>query len=290
MIFDLLENSIDIILQKFKIDLNVNSRNAILQIAFKDLQSFAERDPSSKNDMCYILQSYKSYFAVLVYRIAHNIYKSNNRLLARKLSEYAKLKSGIEIHPGTEIGECFVLDHGMGTVIGETAVIGKRCYILQNVILGSAQIANNKGGQRHPVIGDDVEIGSFVKIYGNVKIGNGVKISPGAIIKNDIPEYSRIIVASNYQITQGKEEIYYTGYTNNEERIILFFRGYSLLDFNMIEIYMENEICQDCKIDINSISIKCPSEIDLKDIKIYTNAGKVRIDLKGKGIKEWISQ
>lgn len=106
------------ILHRFEENLEKDMMELILSYAYNDLHSFAERDPSSNNDMVYILQTYKSYFAVLIYRIAHCIYQQGNKILARKLSEYAKVHSGVEIHPGAQIDECFVLDHGLGTVIG----------------------------------------------------------------------------------------------------------------------------------------------------------------------------
>lgn len=287
---NMLMKEIDIILNKFDTFISRELKKEIFQSSFSDLQSFAERDPSSKHDMLYILQSYKSYYAVMIYRIAHCLYQQGEKILARRLSEYAKLKSGIEIHPGARIGENFVLDHGIGTVIGETTIIGKRCYILQNVILGASHIAYNKDGQRHPKIGDDVEIGSFVKIYGCVTIGNGVKISPGAVIKNDIPDNSKIIVATNYQITQGKDSIYYTGYCSNENNVKLFFHGRSLLEFKKIEIFIENEKCIVTKIDMGLIEIEVGKELDLDNIEIYSSGNRLKINLGGREIRKCVNQ
>ena len=260
---------------------------SILPYAYKDLHSFAERDPSSKQNMIYILQTYKSYFAVLTYRIAHYIYQQGNETLARKLSEYAKVHSGIEIHPGAQIDECFVLDHGIGTVIGETTVIGKRCYMLQDVILGASHIASNVNGQRHPIIGDDVEIGGFVKIYGCVRIGNKVKISPGAIIKCDVPDNSRIIVASNYQILQGTlETIYYTGFFCEKDQVILFFQGKSLLEYSTVNIFLGNVKYKKFVIAHNSIKLNYEEGIDLKNIEICSIIDKLCIYLRKKESNE----
>ena len=149
---------------------------------------------------------------------------------------------------------------------------------MQNVILGSTHIANNKDGQRHPIIGNNVEIGGFVRIYGAVKIGDNVKISPGAIIKNDVPANSKIIVASNYQIIQGEKVIYYTGYLVNRNDIIIFFRGRSLLDFKRVSIYINNKRQNIINMKSNFIRVRCVKNINVKDIKIYSKDDTLRID------------
>ncbi len=182
----LLSEKICEILDKFKIVLSKDDLELIAKISFLDLQSFAKKDPSAHGDMIYILDSYLSFYAVLLHRIAHFIYESD-KTKARQISEYAKLKSGVEIHPAANIGLNFVIDHGNSTVIGETCIIGNDCYILQNVILGGSKIAQNKEGQRHPVIGNNVEIAANVRIFGSVKIGNNVKISSNLVITSDVP-------------------------------------------------------------------------------------------------------
>lgn len=278
IIKEMLIIEINNILKEFSLSINKYLNNTVLNFAYTDLKSFAERDPSSNHDMLYILKSYSSYHAVLIYRIAHSLFLNGNKLYARKLSEYGKIYTGIEIHPNANIGKYFVLDHGVGTVIGETTIIGNYCYILQSVILGSSHIANNKNGQRHPIIGNNVEIGGFVRIYGSVKIGDNVKISPGAIIKNDIPANSKIIVASNYQITQGKNTIYYTGYVLNDNKIILFFDGKSLLDFENVSIYINNHKQTIINMQKKFIEIIYIKNINTKNIKIYSQDNLLRID------------
>ncbi len=229
----------------------------ILEICYEDLCIFAERDPSSKNNVFYILNSYSSYCAVLSYRVSNNLYKMGQTKQARQFSEHTKIKIGIEIHPSAKIGQRFVLDHGIGTVIGETTNIGNDCYILQNVILGSTHIANNSKGSRHPIVGNKVEIGGHVRIYGNVNIGDNVIISPGAIIKNDVPENSKVVVSSNYQIVRCDElRLWFSGYHYNKQNLVLFFIGDNLQSFKTIQIITKNEDINNFKVNKDNIVIK----------------------------------
>ncbi|EAN2415285.1 serine acetyltransferase, partial [Salmonella enterica] len=137
------------------------------------------------------------------YRISHFLYNKGLFIDAKIISENAKIKTGIEIHPAAIIGKRFVIDHGTGTVIGETSIIGEDCYILQSVIIGASGIANNPIGKRHPVIGNNVEIGAFVNLLGNIKIGNNVKISPRVTITKSVPD--NFIVTKKTEIEIVKE-------------------------------------------------------------------------------------
>ncbi|ECZ2620201.1 TPA: serine acetyltransferase [Salmonella enterica] len=172
--------------------------NLISRLCYDDLYALSEKDPAGRQDLNYIAITYSSYFAVLSYRISHFLYDNGLFLDAKIISENAKIKTGIEIHPAAIIGKRFVVDHGTGTVIGETSIIGEDCYILQSVIIGSSSIANNPIGKRHPVIGNNVEIGAFVNLLGNIKIGNNVKISPRVTLKNSVPD--NVIVTKKTEI------------------------------------------------------------------------------------------
>lgn len=141
----------------------------IYDMCFSDLIAFTDRDPAANSNTEYVALSYASYYAVLSYRIANYIYKKGHYLHAKLISENAKIKTGIEIHPACTIGKRFVLDHGVGTVTGETCDIEDDCYILQSVILGSAKIANNENGKRHPSIGNNVQPGGFCYHYWKYK-------------------------------------------------------------------------------------------------------------------------
>lgn len=190
------------ILNKFNIKyINKIDINLILEQLTEDKEAFLKKDPSAKNNSEYLLLTFSSFDSVIIYRIANYIfYNYDNTFDAKRISEYAKTKTGIEIHPCAKIGKRFVIDHGVGTVIGETCVIGDDCYLLQKVILGSTQIAFNKQGKRHPTIMNNVEIGGFVRIFGPIKIGNNVKISPHSIITTNIPDNSSVIIKNNEQV------------------------------------------------------------------------------------------
>jgi len=121
------------------------------------------------------------------------------KYIAKSITEKAKLESGIEIHPAAKIGDYFVIDHGVGTVIGETCEIGEHCYILQGVILGSTGIAYNPLEKRHPTLGNNVEIGAHARILGPITIGDNVKVSPYSVIREDIPSNTSVIIQNQCQ-------------------------------------------------------------------------------------------
>lgn len=128
---------------------------------------------------------YPSFKAQLYYKIAKYFYTRKHYLIARYISEKAKRKTGIEIHPGATIGKNLFIDHGTGVVIGETAILGDNVIMFHGVTLGGT---GKETGKRHPTIGNNVFIGSGAKILGNIKIGNNVKIGANAVVLKDIKE------------------------------------------------------------------------------------------------------
>lgn len=176
--------------------------------ACEDLSAFTLKDPAAGRDPALIAHSYTSYAAVLHYRIAHWLYRHRQhdqpleRSLPASVSRRGKLVSGAEIHFRSEIGERFIIDHGIGTVIGETAIIGDDCYILGGVTLGARGIENNPPGRRHPRIGDRVQIGAFASVLGQVHVGDDAFIGPGCIITSDVPAGARVKVKTSLQVTR----------------------------------------------------------------------------------------
>ena len=141
------------------------------------------KDPAIKKNIEVFL--YPSFKAVTYYRIAHYFYLKKHFFIARLLSEKAKKKTGIEIHPGAKIGKNFFIDHGTGVVIGETTIIGDNVMLYHGVTLGG--VTMNKG-KRHPTIEDNVVIGCGAKVLGNITIGKNSKIGANSVVLKDVKE------------------------------------------------------------------------------------------------------
>jgi serine O-acetyltransferase len=179
-----------------------------------DLHAFVAKDPASRGCTLSVAHGASSYRAVTHYRLAHALLGANSDLCtARELQTHAaliscrgKLLSGAEIHPRCVIGKRFVLDHGWGTVIGETAIIGDDCYILGGVTLGAAGIAFNPSGKRHPTLGNRVQIGAYTCIFGDVTIGDDVFIGPHCMIAQNVASGSRVTLKSELQTTRAAEK------------------------------------------------------------------------------------
>ncbi len=148
----------------------------------EDLNTAMLRDPAARNRFEVFL-TYPGVHAVWNYRIAHWLWKHNVKLIARMLSNRARRRTGIEIHPGAEIGKRFFIDHGIGVVIGETTSIGDDVMLYHNVTLGARRFAT---GKRHPTIGNRVVIGAGAKILGPVTIADDVRIPYNRVVLEDI--------------------------------------------------------------------------------------------------------
>lgn len=133
---------------------------------------------------------YPSFRALFWYRITHFLYLHKHCFLARFLSERAKRKTGIEIHPGAQIGKNLFIDHGMGVVIGETTIIGDNVLLYHGVTLGGT---GKEKGKRHPTIGDNVVIGAGAKVLGNIYIGNDVKIGANSVVLKDVEKGTTVV-------------------------------------------------------------------------------------------------
>jgi len=149
-----------------------------------DIKAIKERDPAARSS-AEVFLLYSGLHAVMYHRFSHWLYKHNRKFLARWVSQFARSMTGIEIHPGACIGKGLLIDHGMGVVIGETAVIGDNCTIYQGVTLGGT---GKDTGKRHPTIGNNVMIGSGAKVLGPFTVGDGAKIAAGAVVLDAVPE------------------------------------------------------------------------------------------------------
>ena len=148
------------------------------------MNAVRERDPAARSNL-EVLLLYSGVHALIAHRIAHGLYLREHYFSARAISQISRALTGIEIHPAAKIGNGLFIDHGMGVVIGETAIIGNDCTIFHGVTLGGR---GNSMGKRHPTLGDNVLVGSGAKILGNINIGNNVKIGANAVVLNDIPD------------------------------------------------------------------------------------------------------
>ncbi|MGA7982597.1 MAG: serine O-acetyltransferase [Chromatiaceae bacterium] len=144
----------------------------------EDIACVFERDPAARNAF-EVLTTYPGLHAVMMHRLSHALWNGGLKWLARFLSHVARLFTGIEIHPGAQIGRRFFIDHGMGVVIGETAVIGDDCTLYHGVTLGGTSWEK---GKRHPTLGRDVVVGAGAKVLGPIEIGDGVRIGSNAVV------------------------------------------------------------------------------------------------------------
>ena len=148
----------------------------------EDLDTALRKDPSARNRLEVAL-TFPGIHAVWGYRIAHFLWRSRLKLLARIYANWVRTVTGIEIHPAAKIGRRFFIDHGMGVVIGETAVIGDDVMIYHDVTLGSTKYMK---GKRHPTIRDGVVIGAGARVLGPITIGEGARISANSLVVRDI--------------------------------------------------------------------------------------------------------
>ena len=157
----------------------------------EEIKAYRNYDVAAKSDR-EIAKLYPGLKASLRHKKAHRLYLEGKYFLARKYADKTRLKTGIEIHPGAKIGKGFVIDHGMGVVIGETTEIGNNVLIYQGVTLGGT---GKETGKRHPTIGNNVVIGCGAKVLGPVNIGDNAKIAANAVVLTDVPPDSTAVGA-----------------------------------------------------------------------------------------------
>lgn len=165
----------------------------------EDIECVFERDPAARNAF-EVLTTYPGLHAVLMHRVAHRLWRRGFKWLARVLSNVARLLTGIEIHPGAELGRRFFIDHGMGVVIGETAVVGDDCTLYHGVTLGGTSWQK---GKRHPTLGCDVVVGAGAKVLGPITVGDGARIGSNAVVLKPVPAGGTIVGVPGRMIEQG---------------------------------------------------------------------------------------
>jgi len=161
----------------------------ILIIFKKEVRAAMEKDPAAKGAIEIILL-YSGFHAIIAYRISHILWKMKIPFFPRALSQIARFFTGIEIHPGAQIGSGFFIDHGMGVVIGETTIIGNDVTIFQGVTLGGT---GKETGKRHPTLGNNIVVGTGAKILGNIVIGDNSYIGANAVVIDEVPPNTTVV-------------------------------------------------------------------------------------------------
>lgn len=169
----------------------------------EDIDSVFDRDPAARNRIEVFLL-YPHIKALIAYKISHKLYMRKRFFLARWVSNIGRHMTGIEIHPGATIGKGLFIDHGMGVVIGETAVVGNNVTMFHGATLGGT---GNEKGKRHPTVGDNVTIGSSAKILGNIYIASGTKVGANAVVLRDTSPNSTLVGIPAREIKKGSKII-----------------------------------------------------------------------------------
>jgi serine O-acetyltransferase len=172
----------------------------------EDIATVRERDPAAKSRLEVFL-CYSGLHAVWFHRINHWLWNHGIFLLARWLSQVARFLTGIEIHPGARIGRRLFIDHGLGVVIGETAIVGDDVTLYQGVTLGGT---GKEHGKRHPTIEDNVVIGGGAKVLGNITVGRNCRIGAGSVVLRNVPEHSTVVGVPGHIIFRNGERVVIT--------------------------------------------------------------------------------
>lgn len=154
----------------------------------EDIDTAKAKDPAARNRL-EIALTYPGVHALWGHRISHFLWRINLKLIARIHSNLLRSATGIEIHPAAKIGRRFFIDHGMGVVIGATAIVGDDVMIYHDVTLGARGIGS---GKRHPTIGNNVVIGAGARVLGDIKVGEGAKISANMVVTKDVPDKTSV--------------------------------------------------------------------------------------------------
>lgn len=169
----------------------------------QELRYIAANDPAAHRSVLAVALTYAGFHAIFLHRAAHVLWRMRLRLLARIVAAFSRFVTGIEIHPAAIIGHYCWIDHGMGVVIGETAVIGDRVTLFHGTTLGGLTVA---GGKRHPSVGNDVMIGAGAKLLGPITIGQGARIGANAVVVKDVPAGATVVGIPAREVDGGSEE------------------------------------------------------------------------------------
>jgi len=218
--------------------------NKIKRRLQEDIQSVFDRDPAARNTL-EVLLNYPGLHAIWWHKVTHALWKKNWYGLARFISTFVRAITGVEIHPGAQIGRRFFIDHAMGVVIGETAIIGNDVTLYHGVTLGGTSW---DAGKRHPTLEDNVVIGAGAKILGPITLNKGVKVGSNAVVTKDIPEGATVVGIPGHIIDTNCQKP-----KTNRERVE------QLIGF---EAYGESEQCYDPVSQVISSILKHSRGVD----------------------------
>jgi serine O-acetyltransferase len=169
----------------------------------ENIQCVFDRDPAARNTL-EVLTAYPGLHALMGHRANHWLWQHGLKWLARLMSHFSRWMTGIEIHPGAQIGRRFFIDHGMGVVIGETTIIGDDCTLYHGVTLGGTSWS---AGKRHPTLGNDVVVGAGAKILGPVNIGDDSRVGSNAVVLKDVPTGATVVGIPGRIISSTPDEV-----------------------------------------------------------------------------------
>lgn len=169
----------------------------------KEIRAIRERDPAAKSDLEVVLL-YSGLHAVVMHRVAHKLWELKVPLFPRAVSQLSRMLTGIEIHPGAQIGDGLLIDHGTGVVIGETAIVGNNVTLYQGVTLGGT---GKETGKRHPTLGNNIVVGAGAKILGNITVGDNSYVGANAVVLQSVPANATVVGVPGYITKQDGEKI-----------------------------------------------------------------------------------
>jgi serine O-acetyltransferase len=169
----------------------------------EDINCIFERDPAAQS-VFEIVTCYPGFHALMIHRLSHYFWRSGFRWLGRFSSHIGRWLTGVEIHPGAQIGKRFFIDHGMGIVIGETAIIGDDCTIYHSVTLGGTSW---KKGKRHPTLHNGVIIGAGAKVLGPIEIGAGARVGTNSVVLKSVPAGATVVGIPAHTVDSKKKNI-----------------------------------------------------------------------------------
>ena len=220
-----------------------------------DIQTVFENDPAARSRF-EVIFTYSGLHAIWAHRVAHFCFRHRLYTLARVISQVSRFFTGIEIHPGAQIGQRLFIDHGMGVVVGETCIIGDDVVIYQGVTLGGT---GKEKGKRHPTIGNNVVIGSGAKVLGSFTVGNNSNIGSNSVVLREVPENCTVVGNPGRIVRKNGEKVQdRLDHTNLPDPIIEMLRDMQS-EINQLRekvVHLEEKQKEKLKIDILKVDIE----------------------------------